>query len=191
MKEARMDVEMYERALNQTGEVVRNTSGDQLGDSTPCTEWDVRALLNHVIAGCVTFAAGGSGERVEMTSDTDHLGQDHVDAYERAAKSALEAFSAPGALERNFALPWGDTPGSAALGIALADATVHGWDLAKATGQPATIDDDIAESLYQMVTQMLAPKGSFPRQTAFKEPVVVGEDASSTDKLLAYLGRRP
>lgn len=186
-----MDVSMYERALERTGSVVAGTTPDQFGEPTPCTEWDVRAMLNHIIAGCTTFAAGAEGRRVEMSDGTDYAGEDHVAAYERAARAALEAFRAPGALERDFSMPWGDTPGAAVLGLALADAVVHGWDLARATGQDITIDDEVAEEVYGMTSKMMAPQGPYPRGASFQEPVEVGDDASPADRMLAYLGRRP
>jgi uncharacterized protein (TIGR03086 family) len=186
-----VNIDMYERALERTRNLVHNTRRDQFDDPTPCTDWDVRTLLNHLIGGCISYAVGGSGERAHPPTGSDHVGTDHVGAFEDAAKGALEAFRAPGALDRTFSLPTGDTPGSAALGLALAEAAVHGWDLATATGQPAAIDDDIAESLYQMTTSMMAPQGPYPRRTAFEDPVDVDDDASPADRLLAYLGRRP
>jgi uncharacterized protein (TIGR03086 family) len=184
-------LEMYERALKRTGKTVAGTSREQFSDPTPCADWDVEMLLDHIIGGCLTFAAGAEGRRVDARNERHLTGQDHVGAYENAAHASLAGFRAPGALERDFTLPWGDSPGSAALGVALADAAVHGWDLAKATGQETTIDDDIAEALYAMTTQMMEPKGRFPRMTAFNEPVGVRDDATIAQKLLAYLGREP
>lgn len=186
-----MDAGMYERALKRTGEVVATTKADQFGDSTPCGDWDVRTLLNHIVAGCVTFAAGGSGKKVSMSDGTDRLGDNHVAAYRQASGDAAAAFNAPGAIDKNFTLPWGDTPGQVALGLAVADAAVHGWDLAKATGQPADIDDDIAEAVYGMTSSMMAPLGEYPRGESFGEPVDVPDDAPIADKALAYLGRQP
>lgn len=186
-----MDVEMYERAVERTGEVVRNTRSDQLGDSTPCSDWDVRALINHIIGGMNATSAGGSGDKVEMDTGVDLAADDHVGAYERASKSALETFSEPGSLERTFTMPWGDTPGSAVLGLVLSDCVVHGWDLAQATGQHITIDDDVAEAIYGMTAKMMKPKGSFPRGDRFAQPVEVADDAPPADRMIAYFGRRP
>lgn len=186
-----MDADMYERAVRRTGDVVANTKAEQFGDSTPCGDWDVRTLLNHIVAGCVTFAAGGSGEQVSMSDGTDRLGDDHVAAYEKASADAVAAFSAPGAIDKNFTLPWGDTPGQMALGLALADAAVHGWDLARATGQPADIDDDIAEAVYGMTSSMMEPLGDYPRGESFGEAVEVPDDAPIADKAVAYMGRQP
>jgi uncharacterized protein (TIGR03086 family) len=186
-----MDASMYERALERTRTVVANTRRDQLGDPTPCGDWDVRALLNHIIGGCVTFAAGAEGRQADFANPEDHASRDYVAEYDNASRAALDAFAAPGAMEREFALPWGKTPGAAALGLALADAVVHGWDLATATKQEIMIDDDIAEALYGMTSSMMQPEGSYPRGDSFAEPIEVAHDAPPRDRLLAYLGRDP
>jgi uncharacterized protein (TIGR03086 family) len=186
-----MDASMYARALERTGTVVAGTRREQLGDETPCTDWDVRALVNHIVGGCATFAAGADGRQVDFANPEDYAAGDYVHAYEDAAAAARAAFEAEGALEKEFSLQWGPTPGSAALGLALADAVVHGWDLARATGQSFTIDDDIAEALYAMTSGMMQPKGSYPRGDSFAEPVNVADDASPGERLLAYLGRTP
>jgi uncharacterized protein (TIGR03086 family) len=186
-----MDVEMYERALARTEEIVAGTRREQFGDPTPCGDWNVRDLLNHIIGGCISVAAGATGKRVGFSEGPDHVAQDHVAAYKRASTDALAAFRAPGALDRTFTLRTGDTPGSVALGLAVADAVVHGWDLAKATGQDGTFDDEVTGALYAMTTQMMAPKGPYPRGSSFGDPVEVADDAPLTDRLVAYLGRDP
>lgn len=186
-----MDVDMYERALKSTGEVVAGTKRNQLDNPTPCTEWTVHELLNHIIGGCLSWAAGADG-RVEDPSPTiDRIGEDHAAAYEAAARAVIDAFRSPGAMERNFTMPWGESPGKMNLGVALADITVHGCDLATATGQDIFVDDDIAEACYEMTTGLMEPKGSFPRGDAFAEPIEVPDDAPPRDRMLAYLGRQP
>ena len=186
-----MDAAMYGRALERTREVVAGTRADQLGDQTPCTDWNVHALLNHIIGGCLSVAAGAKGEKEQMSEDIDRVQGDHLAAYDRAAQAALEAFKQEGALEKSFTMPWGETPGAAALSLAIADATVHGWDLARATGQNMDIDDDIAEAVYEATSSMMQPKGNYPRGDSFAEPVDVGDDAPPPDRMLAYLGRTP
>jgi uncharacterized protein (TIGR03086 family) len=89
-----------------------------------------------------------------------------------------DAFSQPGVIERT----------GPALGIAFADQLLHGWDLAKATGQDATMPAGLAEAAYAMV------HGRFTddqRKGVFKPEVQVGADASAQDRLLAYTGRDP
>lgn len=185
-----MDVSMYGEALEATGRVVAGTKREQLEDPTPCTDWDVRTLLNHIIGGCASFAAGAAGKRLAMDAK-DHAAGDYVAAYEEESAAALRAFGSPGALERPFALPPGDTPGSVALGLAIADAVVHGWDLASATSQEYVIDDAAAESIFGLTSGMMAPLGSYPRGSAFAEPIEMADDAPPADRMLAYLGRKP
>ena len=186
-----MDVAMYERALKRTRKVVAGTRRDQFDQPTPCPDWDVHALLNHIIGGCLSFAAGATGEARPMDDGTDHCAEDHAVAFDRAARAAIEVFSQPGILEREFVQSWGKTPGSAVLGLAIADAAVHGWDLATATGQEADIDDDIAEAIYGMTTSMMEPMGDFPRGDSFGPPIDVPDDAPPAHKALTYLGRTP
>ena len=185
-----MDAGLYERALSRTEAIVANTTVGQLDDPTSCGSWKVRDLLNHLIGGMAAYAAGAAGRPLPSESD-DHIGDDPAGNFRRAATDALDAFRAPDAMERTFKMPWGDTPGSVALGLAVSEAGIHGWDLAKATRQPATIDDDVAEAIYNMTSSMMEPLGGFPRGGSFADPVEVPEDAPIVDKTVAYLGRRP
>ena len=186
-----MDAAMFGRTLERTREVVAGTRPDQLGDSTPCPDWNVHQLLNHLIGGCLSAAAGAKGVAESMSEVIDRVEGDHLAAYDRASQAALEAFKEDGALEKKFTMPWGETPGSAALMLAIADAAVHGWDLAQATDQKMTIDDDIAEAVYESTSSMMEPKGNYPRGDSFAEPVEIDEDAPAPDRMLAYLGRQP
>ena len=137
------------------------------------------------------MAAAGAGETFDFSNPPDFTAEDYAGEYDRNAKSSIEAFRAPGALESEFPLPWGPTPGHVALGLALSDAVVHGWDLARATGQELQIDDDIAETIYGMTTGMMEPKGKFPRGDFFGPAVDISDDAPVQDRMLAYLGRDP
>jgi uncharacterized protein (TIGR03086 family) len=184
-------VEMYDRALSRTEKIVADTRPEQFGDPTPCDEWNVEALLDHIIGGLLTFGADPAGETNDAMNRRGNVGDDHVESFRNAAEGARKTFRSPGILDTTLKMPWGDTPAQVALGLAVADASVHGWDLAKATGQDAGIDEDIAEVLYAMVGQMMEPNGKMPRMTAFKDPVAVPGDASAADRFIAYMGRTP
>ncbi len=185
-----MDVAMLERAVEATEQVVAGVSPEDFDSATPCTEWSVRDLLNHLIGSYETIG-GAMGAGIANAAATDFTATDHVAAYRGAAKKAVAALSAPGALERKFEMPWGETPGNVLLGLTIADTVVHGWDLAKGTGQDAMVDPGLAEAVYGMTSSMMEPQGSFPRGTSFGHPVEVPEDAPVQDKMLAYLGRQP
>ena len=185
-----MDVAMLERAVDATQPVVAGTTAEHFEAPTPCTEWNVRDLLNHLIGSYEVVAAAGGGG-VTNSAVTDFTATDHVAAYEGAAAKAVKAFAAPGALERAFDMPWGETPGDVLLGLMIADTVVHGWDLAKATGQDLEVEPELAEAVYGMTSNMMEPNGKFPRGDSFAPPVEVPADAPIEDKMVAYLGRRP
>lgn len=186
-----MDVEMFERSLASTGRIVAGITKEQLENPTPCSEWSVRDALNHLINQTMVFGSGLDEDAPPDVDGVDSTEGDYVAAFDEVARKALDTFRTPGALEKTFKTPWGETPGAAVLGLALGDSAIHGWDLAKGTGQDPTIDDDIAEALYGMVTSMMQPKGSYPREGAFGPPIEVPDDASPQERLLSYVGRRP
>ena len=186
-----MDVGMYERAVENAAKVVHNTRPDQLDDPTPCTDWKVKDLLNHLVGGCEAIVTGYEGGTMRDFNEGDRLGDDYIGAFDRASKATVEVWKQPDSSDKVFKAPWGDTPGMVLFNLALADAIVHGWDLAQATGQEIEIEEEAAEAVYQSTTTMMEPKGPFPRMTAFAEPVEVPDDAPARDRAIAYLGRNP
>ena len=184
-------IEMYSRAAGRTHEVVANIRKDHLDNPTPCEEWNVAHVLDHLIGGCITVAAGARGEKSAAIGEPGNLGEDYVESFRTASQGAIDAFREPGALDKEFTFPWGDTPAPMALHLALADMVVHGWDVAKGTGQDYEPDADIAEEIYGFVTQMMEPNGEMPRRSAFGPPIDVPQDAPPADKMLAYVGRKP
>ena len=113
-------------------------------------------------------------------------------SYAEGSKRAVAAFNAPGALEKTVKLPFGEMPASAFLMMAANDQFQHGWDLAKATGQAATLDPDVAEQLLGFARAAIpdafrGPDGKAP----FGPAVSVPESASAADQLAGFLGRTP
>jgi uncharacterized protein (TIGR03086 family) len=152
----------------------------KLGDSTPCDEWNVRTLLNHMIDTHHYFTGVARGESPALPASPppDVLADDPVAHYEEARQATLKAFSEPGVVEKT----------GPSLGIAFVDQLVHGWDLATATGQDATIPDDLAQAAFQMIEGRMPPDR---RGDAFKPEVPMPADASAQEKLLGYGGRAP
>ena len=183
-------IEMLERQLPKTDAVVANITPDQLSLPTPCTEWNVENVLDHLIGGCITMGSAARGEKSGAIGEPGNVGDDHVASFRKAAAEAQDAYRSAD-LDTPFEFPWGQTPSDMALHLALADLTIHGWDLATATGQTFEPDEDIAEEIYGFVTGMMVPKGKMPRGDNFKDPIEVGDDAGATERLLGYLGRQP
>lgn len=180
----------HARALDATGRVVAAIPPDRWQKATPCPDWDVRGLVSHLVSGNLWAAELGAGRTIEEVGhrlDGDRLGADPTAAYAASAKAASDVFGRPGALEAPCAVSYGPVPGSVYAGHRFIDVLIHGWDLATATGQDATLDDDLVEACLQ-VTEPQA--GMLRASGAFAEGVPVPPDASAQTRLLATLGRR-
>lgn len=186
-----MDVVTLDRqALASTGRLVHCLQPGQLGRPTPCSGWDVGALLNHVIGGNIMFAAAARGEPPDWGHrEIDRVGDDPVPPYEASVDEITWAFGQDGATERSFALPFGTVPGRWAMGVHFVDVLVHGWDLAIATGQPAALDDGLCEAAIEIVQTY--PPESWGDPRFFAERVDLPGSASAPHRLVALVGRNP
>jgi uncharacterized protein (TIGR03086 family) len=179
----------HTRALDATGRIVAAIPADRWQAATPCPEWDVRGLVNHLVSGNLWAAELGAGATIEGVGgrlDGDRLGADPVAAYAASASAASDVFHRPGTLDAPCAVSYGPVPGSAYAGHRFIDVLVHGWDLATATGQDATLDDDLIEACRQIAepqAELLRASGAFAREVA------VPPDATAQARLLALLGR--
>lgn len=161
---------------------------DQLDAATPCDEWTVRRLIDHMLAAQQMFAAGPSGGTIAPPTGTppDLVGADPAGQYEEARKATIHAYSAPGVMEGTVS----GAPAAQILGIGFCDQLTHGWDLAKATGQDATMPADLASAAWLFVGGRIPDESRGPGKN-FKAAVPVADDASDQDKLIGYLGRTP
>ena len=133
-----------DRALAGTDRLITGIDARQWSAPTPCTEWDVQALVTHVTSGMLTFAALVRGEPQPDRSPAQPA-DDPVAAYRSAAATMRAAFGAPSALDRIYPSPIGPAPGSVLVHLRITELLVHGWDLARATGQPPALPADLAE----------------------------------------------
>jgi uncharacterized protein (TIGR03086 family) len=170
---------LYERASAWTLSKVAGAT-DQLDADTPCDQWDVRTLMNHMLQTQQYFAGSARGEQGSppMGDPPDLMGDDPVAAFQHARSDTLQAFGADGVIAKTGPL----------LGIAFSDQLLHGWDLAKATGQDTSMPPGLAEAAYQTIHGCFTDE---QRQGVFKPEVDVSPTASAEDRLLAYTGRDP
>jgi uncharacterized protein (TIGR03086 family) len=182
--------EVHARALASTRDYLAAVRADQWDLPTPCDDWSVRELVNHVVAGnywAAELAAGKTIDQVGDRLDGDVLGDDPLFAYDDSARQAEAVFRAPGAMEAPCAVSYGPVPGSVYCGHRFIDVLIHGWDLAVATGQSTALDPELVAACAEVVApqaEMLAGSG------AFGTGVSVPDDADPQTKLLAQLGRR-
>ncbi len=172
-------LDLYERASAWTLDKVAGAA-TKLDTSTPCDEWDVRQLMNHMLDTANYFVGSARGENASPPSPEppDLLGDDPVADFERARTETLDAFGEDGVIART----------GPALGIAFSDQLLHGWDLATATEQDATMPAGLPDVAYEMVLGRFTDE---QRNGVFKPEVAVAPEASAQDKLLAYMGRNP
>jgi len=178
-------VEDLARAYEAVGDVIAKVRPEQWTAPTPCTEWNVREVVNHLVGLDLVFTALIEG-RPMPDRGADRLGDDPVLAYRSASVSLQAAFAQPGVLERSYPGPLGSATGAERLQIRVYDLLVHGWDLAQATGIPARLPEDIAEQALAFAQFQLASQF---RTGRFAEPQPVEESAAAIDRLAAFLGR--
>ena len=183
----------FDRAIASTADIVKATPAGQMSAPTPCTKWDVRALLNHVI-GTLWLAEGLFADHTPRHPMTpgglppgDLAGDDPAAAYAEASAAALAA-AAGDALTRGHVTPLGQMPGPALAGFTTLDILVHGWDLATATGQPADLDGRLAAHVLGFAEQAITPDTRAPR---IGLALTVTPGAPVTNRLVAFLGRNP
>jgi uncharacterized protein (TIGR03086 family) len=187
-------IDQLERAQAWTGSIIAGVHKEHLHEPTPCSDWDVSKLLDHLVADIDSFNRVASGEPIDlMTSIDPHAPEnaggaspDPGDAFERVARRARDLYGRPGALEQKYKTARSELPGAALLNILVIEMLVHGWDVAKATGQPTEMPAELAEAELAFTTEAMKD-----RRTGFGEPVPVPEDASPTDRLVGWLGRTP
>ena len=178
-------VEDLRRAFAAVGALISDIGQDMCGSPTPCSEWSVRDVVEHLVAMNLVFTAllegGPTPER-----GTDRLGDNPAGAYQASAATLVKAFGWPGVMERSFPGVLGTATGAERLQIRLYDLLAHGWDLAQATGNAADLPVDLAPAALAFVHDQLSTQ---PRTGRFAEPQPVSDTAPAIDKLAAVLGR--
>jgi uncharacterized protein (TIGR03086 family) len=178
---------MLSVALDATGQVIAAVPDGQWDDPTPCLEWKVGDLLNHLVAGNVLFASALDSSRPAVVHAPLRAEDDFLNAYRESAGVLLDAFGLPGVLDRVVTVPFGSVPGIVALHLRITEVLVHGWDLARAIKVPASFPEDLAEQELSFSRSKLADIPS--DRSPFAPPQPVPDDAPAIDRLAACLGR--
>jgi uncharacterized protein (TIGR03086 family) len=180
----------HARAVEAFGELVRAVGDDRWEGPTPCVDWDVRALVNHLVGENLWTPPLFDGKTITDVGDAfdgDVLGVDPTAAWEAAASPAVQAVQGQGAMDRTVHLSFGDFEGRFYAWQLFFDFLIHGWDLARATGGDERMDPELVgaalawfatmEELYRQ-GGAIAPRPEIPD----------GADAQA--RLLAMAGRR-
>ncbi|MHC0431967.1 TIGR03086 family metal-binding protein [Streptomyces sp. O3] len=182
----------HAKAIELFTDRVHRVGADQWGDPTPCTDWTVRDLVNHLVVEQLWVPPlVQDGETVASVGDAfdgDRLGADPVAAWDDAASAAHHAFRAPGALDRTVSLSYGDSSAAHYCGQLVTDLVVHAWDLSRAIGADERLPDDLVRSAVREVSPYAA---DLAKSGLFAPPVEPPSGADVQTKFLCLLGRRP
>jgi uncharacterized protein (TIGR03086 family) len=183
--------ELFNKSIEEFDKRVRLVGDDQWELPTPCSEWNVRDLVNHLVYEDRWARPLFEGKTVAEVGDAfegDLLGVDPVTAWESACEEARASATEPGAMERTVHLSFGDFPGSEYAGQLYTDHVIHAWDLARAIGADESLDNELVESCFarnKPLEEILKASG------AYGERIEPPEDADTQTKLLAVMGREP
>lgn len=180
------------RALDQAEKQVAAVRPDELNDRTPCADYDVRALLGHMVSVLHKLARVGAGSDARGVPDVvDGIADDGwASAFAQARGEVDRVWADDEKLGSMVELPWATLPGRTALDAYTHEFTVHSWDLAAATRRLAELDPALAARALEAFPEF-APPEARSEQGPFGPAVSVPDDADVYTRLAAYLGRRP
>lgn len=183
------EVDLLARVFAKTADVIDGVGGHQMGLPTPCPQFDVNALVNHILGWIQVFDAGCHGRAYEGDAGAYQCGDNPTGEFRQAAESIVTGWQQHG-FDRQVRVMSGEMPGEMVFNMTLMEYLVHGWDLAIATGQP------IPYTEHEASVTLLRAKATLPPEyrgenMPFGAIVPVIDDAPAIDRLVGFLGRHP
>ena len=182
------DIELLSGVLTKTGALIAGVGDDQWDLPTPCPDYNVRTLVNHMVSWVQVFDAGCHGRPAPGDRDTYQAG-DPAGEFRAAANSLIAGWQEYG-LDRPVRVTGGESPGPMVFNMTVMEYLTHGWDLATATGQPVPYTEEEAADMLARAETTLPPQyrgAGMP----FGDIVPIDEGAPAIDRAVAFLGRRP
>jgi uncharacterized protein (TIGR03086 family) len=180
-------------ACQRMADVLANVPDERLTAPTPCSEYSVGDVLHHVGGLALAFAAAAKKDRGPLTGsppvpDASQLDDDWRTSYPARLTELARAWGDPGAWQGMSRIAAMDMPGEAIGITGLTEVVIHGWDLARATGQTYDVDPATAEAVLANVAQFAAQD---PIEGLFGPAVPIADDAPVLDRIIALSGRDP
>lgn len=177
------ELESAEATFAVLAHVLHGLADDDLSKQTPCREFDIAALTDHLM-NSITVIGGAAGAELPERDRSDSVERQVV----LAARPALDAWKRRG-LDGTVPFGKGEAPAKMMAGVMSLEFLVHAWDYATAVGREVAAPESLSDYVLDLATTIITPQG---RSTAgFDDPVEVPADAAALDRLLAYTGRRP
>jgi len=164
-------------------QVLHTIAADDMTRQTPCTEFDVTQLTQHLL-NSITVIGGAVDAKLPPRDETDSVERQIIGA----ARPALDAWHRHG-LNGMVMVGPNEAPAAVMAGVLSIEFLVHAWDYAMATGRDVDATDSLAEYVLGLAREIIAPEGR--ANVGFHQPVDVPADASALDKLIGFTGRNP
>jgi uncharacterized protein (TIGR03086 family) len=172
-----------EDTLGVLQQVLHTVAADDMSSQTPCTQFNVAQLTDHLL-NSITAIGAMVGAEIPATGESESAELRVVSA----ARPALDAWHRRGL---DGSVPFGDSemPATGACGILSVEFLVHAWDYARAVGHGVDVPEPLAEYVLGVARAVIQPE--LRSQAGFDDPVAVAEDAAAVDRLVAFTGRDP
>ncbi|MEU0008498.1 TIGR03086 family metal-binding protein [Streptomyces sp. NPDC006314] len=184
---------VYARATEQAAALIKTVRPEQLDGPTPCTEFDVRTLLSHIVGGTRRIAVvGEGGDGLAVRPFAEGVEDDGwAAAYDEVRVRVLKAWESDERMTAPVRVPWGEVPGHAALSGYVMEIVTHTWDLAEAVGHPHRLDQELAEFALATARRVLPDSRPRDQETPFDARREDPEGAGAYEQLAAWTGRAP
>lgn len=180
-------IEQLSAIMPTLTDTVDGIDANQMYDPTPCSEFTVHDVIDHMIVLGGSFSYWFRGEEAPELTAPPVYGRVPAAEFRTVMEDLLEAVKSPGAMDRVIATPMGEMPGVEFARLVALDGLVHGWDLATSTGQPLDVAPEVVAAVDEFAREAVGPE---VRETgAFKAATVAPEDASQLEQLVAFSGR--
>lgn len=184
------DIDLLEAVLDKTATLLDGVTPDQYSDPTPCTDYDVRTLVNHITGWVQVFAEGANGSTFEGDPTAHVAGDDPGAEFRRSAARIVEGWRTHGVDREVALLGGGKMPGQPVLNMTIMEYLTHGWDLATATGQPVPFTEDEAAAALDRA-QATLPEQYRGEGQSFGHIVDVPPSAPAVERFIGFMGRDP
>jgi uncharacterized protein (TIGR03086 family) len=190
-----MDIIDFGPATTSLRELVASVTDDQLSGSTPCPDYTVGDLVEHVGGLAIAFAGAARkqptpGSEQGGSGDASRLEPGWRERIDRGLADLAEAWRDPAAYDGETAAGGVSMPGAIAASVALNEVVVHGWDLAIALGRPFAVRDEDVAACMAFAEPFSTPESADQRGDAFGPVVPVSDDAPPFERLLGMMGRK-
>jgi uncharacterized protein (TIGR03086 family) len=182
-------------AARESIHVVEGVTDEQLTSPTPCEGTSVAALLDHFMSLTHAFTCGA--RKVQPTEETgglpdsEHLNPDWRTVLPRRLQELAAAWDEPSAWQGIAEVGEVSMPAEQMGVVALDELVLHGWDLARSTGQPFSCDDESTQAVLAFTAAMSEPGAADSRRGLFGPVVEVPPEAAAFDRALGFAGRDP